>query len=278
MDDFTFSNDALSVKGAFYNKEVTIYVEGIDDPLFWNEVLKLVDKNAHIEDVGGCYELDKYIKKIIEENADFYVATDRDHRDFENENHLDVERILFTYGHSIENTMYKCNSINDIIIKYSKKINLDLTDEIQTILADFENKVNDLLIYDIASKRLGRGVGVFGDSCARFLKNKNSTELCPTKINEFILTIQHRFTQEELDKTHTLITENERPHWFLVKGHFTTLLVVNIIKKYVRVHRGKEISISLDDIFAHTIDSMKNNHTEVDVLYLVNETKKINYA
>lgn len=275
MDNFEYSNDALEIKGAFYNKEIIIYVEGIDDPIFWTETLKLVNKEAYIEDVGGCNELEKYIKKITEENANFYIATDRDHSDFLNENHLHSERILFTYGHSIENTIYKCNSINDIIIKYSRKVNLNLKVEIQNILTDFENKVDDLLVYDIANRKYGKGVKVFGDTCARFLKNKNSTELCETKINEFILSIKDNFTNEEIENTNQLIVNNPKSKWFLVKGHFISLLIINIIKKYTKIHRGIEISINSDDVYSHTIDGMKNNHTEIDVIYLINETKKL---
>ena len=278
MNSFEFSTDALGVKGAFYDKDITIYVEGEDDPIFWTEILKLVDKSAYIEDVGGCNELDKYIAKIIEENAEFYVATDRDHRDFESTDHLDCEKILFTYGHSIENTMYKCNSINNIIIKYSKKVELDLVDEIQEILNVFEANVNDLLVYDITSKRLGRGIKVFGDSCHRFLKNRNSTELCLTKINVFIESIKEKFTEEEIAETRKLIDENPKQIWFLIKGHFITLLVINIIKKYVRQHRQKEITLGLDDVYSHTIYSMKNNYKDVDVIHLIKETDKIYYA
>jgi Protein of unknown function (DUF4435) len=275
MDNFEYSTDALEVKGAFYNKEITIYVEGIDDPIFWTEILKLVNKEAYIEDVGGCNELEKYIKKITEEDAEFYIATDRDHSDFLNENHLLSERILFTYGHSIENTMYKCNSINEIIVKYSRKVNLNLKFEIQNILTNFENKVDDLLVYDIANRRYGRGIKVFGNTCARFLKNKNSTELCETKINQFILTIKDNFTEEEIQNTNQLINNISKSKWYLVKGHFISLLIINIIKKYTKMHRGIDISINLDDIYSHTIDGMKKHENEIDVIYLINETKKL---
>lgn len=275
MDSLEYSTDALEVKGAFYNKEITIYVEGIDDPIFWTEILKLVNKEAYIEDVGGCNELEKYIKKITEEDAEFYIATDRDHSDFLDVNHLHSEKILFTYGHSIENTMYKCNSINEIIIKYSRKVNLNLKVEIQNILTNFENKIDDLLVYDIASRRYGKGIKVFGNTCARFLKNKNSTEICETKINEFILSIKENFTEDEIQNTSQLINNIAKTKWFLVKGHFISLLVINIIKKYTKIHRGIDLSINLDDIYSHTIDGMKKNETEVDVIYLINETKKL---
>ena len=278
MDSLEYSTDALEVKGAFYNKKVTIYVEGIDDPIFWNEVLNLVNKNAYIEDVGGCNELEKYIRKIIEEDADFYVACDRDHSDFLDENYLDSEKILFTYGYSIENSMYKSNSINKVIVKYSKNPNLDLKEEIDNILLDFESKVNELLIYDIASKKYKKGISVFGDNCSRFLRNKSSKELCENKLNEFIASINTNFSNEEINSVRILVDNAKKSKWFHIKGHFISLLIINIIKHYTKKFRGKDISLTIDDLYSHTIDSMKDNIHDSDIIFLIGQTNKINYA
>ncbi|NJW55651.1 DUF4435 domain-containing protein, partial [Salinimicrobium oceani] len=105
--------EALEAKGLFYNKEITVYVEGQDDPLFWKYIFDLSKFRAHIEDVGGNLQLEKYIDKIIQENADFYVARDNDHSDFINhtKNH---QRIINTYGYSIENSMYNMATIQEI--------------------------------------------------------------------------------------------------------------------------------------------------------------------
>ena len=60
-----YSNEALSSKGLFYNKTITVYVEGKDDPLFWDKLFDLAEISAHIEDVGGKEELEKLFNKII---------------------------------------------------------------------------------------------------------------------------------------------------------------------------------------------------------------------
>ena len=278
MDNLEYSNDALEVKGAFYNKQITIYVEGIDDPLFWSEVLNIVNKEAHIEDVGGCEELAKYIKKIIEEGANFYVATDRDHSDFMDENYLDCEKVLFTYGYSIENSMYKSEVLNKIIIKYSKKPNVNNIEEIELILNNFAEKIENLILYDIANRKYDKGVQIFGDSCQRFLKNKNSTEICEKKVEDFINQVNDKFSENELKNVRLLVDGVDKHKWFLIKGHFISSLILNIVKSFTKKLRGKDISLSHEDLYTHAIDSMKDNQQDEDILYLINETEKINYA
>lgn len=276
MDNWGYSNAALEVKGAFYNKEITVYVEGDDDPLFWDKVLKQVDINAYIEEVGGCEELCKYIDKIMVENADFYVATDRDHKDFYINDYITSDKILFTYGYSIENSMYKSNSINQIIIKYAKKPDLDHVSEIDNIIENFQQKVEDLILLDIASKKFNKSIKVFGDSCHRFLKNKNSIEICDKKIADFVDTIKDKFTELELKSINEDIAKIGKSNWYLIKGHFISLLIINIIKRLVKRHRAKDIAISFDDLFAHSIDYFMNNLNDDDIIHLITETEKIN--
>jgi hypothetical protein len=105
MNDLEYALEALEIKGLFYNKKITVYVEGKDDPLFWDNLFNIAEIEAHIEDVGGSLELDKYIAKIIDSNAEFYVATDNDHNDFL-ENIATHPKVIRTYGYSIENSMY----------------------------------------------------------------------------------------------------------------------------------------------------------------------------
>lgn len=257
MDNLQYSNDALEVISDFYNCELTIYVEGEDDVIFWDNIFKLSDKQFHIEDAGGIEELKKYIKKIEEENVDIYVAKDNDYCDFF-ENQISNERIFSTYGHSIENTLYSINSIKNIIKNFSRLKGADLPEaidiELNSIIEDFKQKIKPVLIYEIANDVYNKGVSVLGINTCKFLTSNNSVNLCETKINNFIEQNIAKFQVEEIELISAKLDENPKSIWNLVRGHFLTNFVANLIKKLVKKLSLKNINLPIDVIYPLFID------------------------
>ena len=174
MGSLEYSIEALEAKALFYGKQAILFVEGIDDPLFWDQFVDSLNLEVHIEEVGGSENLEKIVDKIIDEDANVYVAIDRDYIEFYEDtihrrrNH---QRILQTYGHSIENTLYHPIILNDVIKSYVRLTVFDETEEINSCISAFENDVRILLIYDILSNKLQTSKKVLGDSCMRHLKN-----------------------------------------------------------------------------------------------------------
>ena len=274
MDDLDYSKEALEVKGLFYNKEITVYVEGKDDPLFWNNLFNIADVEAHIEDVGGSKELEKYINNILESDAEFYVATDNDHSDFLDDK-IEHPKIIRTYGYSIENTMYFSHiEIENTISKFCRK-KVGVSTEFNEWIASFSSSVRDLIILDIANHKYQKGVSIFGDNCYRFLKGQKSFEICPTKTKNFIDITKNSFSDNELNTVENLINQSEKELWFHIKGHFITNAVINLIKKLVRKHSGNTVSVSPDYLYNITVDCRENWNNRIDIRTLVDDIKKI---
>jgi len=281
MDSLEYSTGALEAKALFYNKKITLFVEGIDDPLFWYHFTSLLKLDLHIEDVGGGGNIENIINKIIEENAEIYVAIDRDYIDYleeEDKNKYINNKILLTYGHSIENTLYNPLILNEVIKNYVKKTNLSEVDNIISIYKTFENSTKDLLIYDILSNKLGSTVSVFGDSCMRHLKSNKSVEICTNKMNQYINSLGLNFNENDLTDISSKIDDSNLSIYQIIKGHFLTSLIINIIRLYVKKLRDKEITINTDNLYSLVIDKIHliNELDEYD--FYLNECKKINYA
>ena len=51
MNSLEYSQEAEEAKGLFYNKNLTVYVEGDDDVMFWTHLFELAEVDAHIEEV-----------------------------------------------------------------------------------------------------------------------------------------------------------------------------------------------------------------------------------
>jgi hypothetical protein len=274
MNDLDYSIEALEAKGLFYNKTITVYVEGKDDPLFWDNLFNIAEVEAHIEDVGGSQELEKYIKNIVDSDAEFYVATDNDHNDFLD----DVTahpKIIRTYGYSIENTMYHSqHEIERAVSKFCRK-KVDISTDFNNWLNEFTNSVRDLIILDIANHKFKKGVCIFGDNCYKFLKGQKSHEICALKTVKFIASVKSNFAAEEIETVENLINQTDKELWFHIKGHFITHAIINLIKKLVRKNSGQTISLTPDFLYTLTIDCRENWINRIDLKTVIDDIKKI---
>lgn len=273
MNNLEYSIDALDAKGLFYNKSLTVYVEGKDDVLFWDYLFKIAEVSAYIEDVGGDNEIEKYIVNILNNDAGFVVACDNDHNDFIHPK-ITHSQIIRTYGYSIENSMYNFEKIEDIISKLSRK-RVDVRNIIEDWAEDFSRKVYELLKYDIANHRYMKGISIFGDCCIRFLKSNKSHSICSEKISDYISSIKDNFSDYEIAEVEKLLNTSEKDFWFLIKGHFLTNATTNLIKAIVKEQTGANPGISSDMIYTLTIDCTENWDNRIDIVTVVNEIRKL---
>jgi hypothetical protein len=245
-----YSTDALNVKSQFYNKEISIYVEGKEDIVFWDSIFKTCQLNDYyIEDTGGYESLVGYMDKIIDDNARIIVACDCDHSPFIIDYKYNNPRIIRTYGYSIENTMYCIHNIEQAIKRYART-RKTFHPRIIDWYAKFAILSKDLLKYDIANIRFAKGTRVFGDKCNRFLKSEDSTELSPIRINKYLSSILSKFTKEEIKECSELIEGDDRELRYLIKGHFLSNGVINLIKQMVLEETGIKVSISIDSLYS----------------------------
>ncbi len=272
-----YSKEALEVKPLFYDKEFSVYVEGEDDVIFWESLFRIAGyENIHIEEVGGYLQLTPYMEKIVNEDTNIIVAADTDHRDFLGFDFQD-ERIIRTYGYSIENSMYSIQRVHQIIRKLSNN-NPPAKREIKNWRISFSKEAKQLLIFSIANSLYGKGEVIFGDKCIRFLKNSTASELCPAKIDKFIADISVLFTEEEIQVATNLLEETTKDVWYLIKGHFLTNGVLNYVTKTVEKKTGKKPFLSLEALYALCVDNeeLKDKETE-DIKEMVNRIKSAMY-
>lgn len=272
MDSIDYSTEALSAKSLFYNKSYIVYVEGKEDRHFWKYLFELAEKNVHIEDVGGIKEIEKYIKKIIEKNADFIVACDSDHSDFYQEKIIHP-KVINTYGYSIENSLYNPFEIQKVIQKLSKT-DVDVLAIINDWMQEFCNKIEELLVYDIANARFDKGIAVLPNNCTQFLNSKQSHSLSLQKVKEHIEKIKDGFTEDEITDIKKLIEKTPKNLWFHLRGHFLTIGVTNLIKSLVKDLDGTSPIFTSDVLYAFTIDCRENWGEKIDIMTVVETIKK----
>ena len=88
------------------------------------------------------------------------------------------------------------------------------------------------------------------EKCNRFLTTDDSEELSVPKINKYLSSIIANFSDDEIEECSTLIEADKRELRYLIKGHFLTNGVINLIKNIVIHETGLKVTISIESLYS----------------------------
>lgn len=256
MSDLSYSDDALNVRGAFFGAKAIVYVEGDDDLLFWKEVFdKATDDPFEVESVGGATTLDEYIQKIVSGNLDAIAARDADFLSFIGPP-LSDPRIVYTYGYSIENSLYVESAIAQLVRSWAKSPQVTV-DECTAWLRDLAATISPLVHLDAANAIAAVGVATIGDNCTRYMTGANSATVCPGKIAAAIAEIESKIPAVALQQAQAVVGSEPSEIISNLRGHFLTSAVHRYIVKRSRDF-GRKVSISAESLYAAAIAHFMN--------------------
>ncbi len=267
MSDFGYSNEALNSINKFYQVNKIVYVEGDDDELFWEEVLNFYGvKSTKTLSLGSSSEVDKYIDNLINnEELDFFVARDLDYLLFNNK-YIKHNKVLYTYGYSIENTLIEKQGVINAISSYGRIKRSDMN------FNDFENWASNILeileelvifdiINDITCKENVKhnGIQILGDNCTRFMVNNISKDFCINKINNFIqvkeLVDIYGPRKEEVNKR---ISNINKSLFQIIRGHFLFSATLKYVSSMISQYNSGKNKISNDALFSVLILNLRD--------------------
>ena len=248
MTSLTYSSKALDALQLFHQKRFVVYVEGPDDVVFWGMVLNVfVVTDCIIKPAGGRNELATYVKSIVEDNADIVAASDADYTEVLGQQ-INHNRIIYTYGHSIENSLYCPRSISLATTTYCRS---QVSEENTTLwLNDFVQGFEALIVYEVANTKYAKGVAVLGDNCARFLDNNVLPSPAQERISKRAYEVGPHFDEVELENARSLVANWRKPLKYLIRGHFLTHAIMRFIEAKAHEVRKKKINISEENLFA----------------------------
>lgn len=236
----------------FYKKPI-VYVEGKDDILFWQKLFfYIASKEVH------CLTANKHslvdIAKELSKEAihDLYIAMDSDYSYFCGEK-IKHKQVLYTYGYSIENTMYCNESIATAIQKTGRLEERPLIG-VKEWKEHFTESIYDLLIADTANECNKLGLNILGKNCARFLQ-KDSPNLSKTKIKHKLGEIKAKIPPNNIAEIEKIIKKNKKKLFRFIRGHFITNAIIKLFKKIIIKHSDKgSIAISSDHVYSNCVD------------------------
>ncbi|MGR5110863.1 DUF4435 domain-containing protein [Vibrio jasicida] len=262
MDDFFYSDDALNVINEFHEAEKVVYVEGDDDVVFWETIFsKFTMKSYYFKSVDGCENLEPYKTKIIDGTIDDIVASDLDFIYFDEETEVPSHKnLLWTYGHSIENTILSRGVIPSIIASLAR-VSRRFIDplHLNNWYDSFIDTFTGLIKYDLASEVQKTGISVLGDNCTRFMVGPQSPNPCSIKIQSFIdnndlessIFVDNDLIDIQLSSRNKLLSD-------FIRGHFLFSACLKYVNSYVK-NIGKNKSLSVDAFFSGSMLSFSSS-------------------
>ena len=257
---FAWSDDALSTKALFYDVDIILYVEGIDDIRFW-EILfeKLSPLKIIVEDLAGCEKVKEMAYKISIGKIRGIAALDKDLHFFTN-SYIQHSNVLYTKGYSIENTLINPNTLIKLICnlgKYQKR-NINKT-EILDWLENLYIDTKDLISLDIYTHMEGIGESIIGNYGDKFL-NTSSAKICQEKLNRFFIKLKEKFlTDELLKKLRTEYEDQNLSDW--LKGHFLFTSAHRFISHYLE-KKGRKTNLSKEGFYATVLSVFEVDFNE----------------
>ncbi len=229
-----------------------IYVEGEDDISFWNELFRkeLSENLYELEQVNGKSNLLRFMNGLEDGSIkNTIVACDLDYNIYL-EHEYTNPFILFTYGHSIENSMF-CPAH---IIDYTRRLSSSKDDNsvlVNEWINTFCSTAVILLPYEIISIKNNLKIKCFNNMLYNFL-HKEKFELDNQKIEKFINDIQHIFKMSDITKISDKINNDQRENRYKIQGHFFAQAVMKFIRDFTN-KRQKKISLSNDAIYGEFV-------------------------
>lgn len=176
MDELAYSSEALNVLDEFYEVSVMVYVEGVDDEIFWNKIIgTFYNEKFQVESLGGKEEVKKAFEALQEDDSlSYFVASDCDYSYFNNEI-IENDKILLTYGYSIENTLIQKDSIMQLLLNVGTNDKQKAENEFGVLENSINKLVNNSLAKDIYCYSQGIK-SIIGNNIDKFIPDKSITK------------------------------------------------------------------------------------------------------
>jgi hypothetical protein len=252
MAQLEYSLEALNVLRKFYRAQALVYVEGDDDVPFWTSVFATQgDMNVVVEPAGGVEELDKFVRRIEEEDACLIVARDADYTQFQG-TRSNSDRVLYSHGYSIENSLYTRKAIRAIAHIAHRKTAPE-HDDVDAWLTSLASSLRPVVVNDLASTLDKLGVVALSNNCESFMVNANSPLTSKVRIAARLKTIEARIPKESRDKAEAILTANCEYCEDHLRGH----VLASAVLRFVREHSGR--SVSNETLYSSAITMFSND-------------------
>jgi len=231
----------------FWGKPV-VYVEGSEDVLFWEQLfLHGCHEAVKSLSVGERQALLGYAEYIQREDATMMVALDAEYGRIL-ATLVSHERILYTYGHSMENTLYCPAALAQIAHRYTRE-DAPPFEMVQKWVLHMETTLRPILAYDVANAMLGTGHRVMGDSGERFMRQGNWLPVADL-LRERVREVATDFASADIQAAEQAMRASGQWVLLMVRGHFLTSCANKLVREACSRAGRSRPNISRDHLYS----------------------------
>ena len=251
MSSLEYSIDALNVLNKFHRVETIVHVEGDDDVVFWSAVFEMfTDRKIEFLPSGSCTELDKKIRLIEEGQIASLAARDSDYLVFKSDL-SEHPKVIYTYGHSIENSLHYPCSINTVT-KIVCRTGSDQSELCKEWLNQFSESTLPLLCLEIANEIAGTGIAFLGNNCSRYMKGSGMAVVCKEKVETKLTEALPSIPIEARAEAEEIVAEVDFDVRRWLRGHFLASGVQQFISTMLK-KTGRKGSVAYENLFGQSI-------------------------
>lgn len=266
MAELQYSAEAINTLQKFYRCDTIVYVEGDDDEMFWATIFKCcADLKVVTQSMGGSSELDKQIERIVSEDLKVLAARDADFLICCNQ-YVSDPRVIYTYGHSIENTLYTEAAVAQIARFWCRDKGPDIKKETSKWMEVFHRNVEGLAAYDAANFLHDCGLSVAGDNVAKFAHRTRDHEIDPQKIQKHLALLTVTISD---DMRHEAVAHSNQigravSSW--IRGHFLASAVLKFVSSRAKAV-GLKGQVSYEALYVGAMQFLESSLNPVHPHY-----------
>ena len=232
-----YSTNALNVLNRFYRCSALVYVEGADDVPFWRAVFdNLGDANTRIEALGGRAELEKYVDRVENDDANLIIAMDLDYAQLAGTRQAH-ERVIYTPGYSIENSLYVAKIVSKVA-HLCHRVTAPEESDVAQWLSQLASALRPLVICDISSQLNALGVPALGANCEPYMTSRRSPLVAEERVSERLKQLAKSVPAATTTHAEKVVDENGGYDIRLLRGH----VLESAVLRYVSAHASRNVA------------------------------------
>lgn len=267
---FSRSPSGLAAWHLFYPK-IAVFVEGNTDIPFYEEVLQ--NYNCQIIPRNGREECEKLAAALAQANYPYVVILDGDYEILER-TRSKHRRVILLHRYSFENYLFEEEPIQQFCRDCARK----LVDRFWEIVTEIEQKLEELVVLDVAHRRSKTGHSVLTDSPERFFEIRSEVNFRDDQIQQRCTEAVQRIGRQSIEEARTLVGKFLRERRFidLLPGHFAFGIIRGLIVNTVGESISKrEIRLYLSRVVWRLVKTPDHNSLKTRLCRAVREAQKI---
>ena len=265
--------DSGLAAGYLFRPKIVVYVEGITDIPFYEEVLQIY--NCEVTPGNGRAECEKLATALLQDDAPYVVILDGDYEILES-TRSKHRRVILLHRYSVENYLFEEEPIQQFCRDYAQ----ELVNRFREFVDIIEQKFKELIVLDVARRCSNASHDVLPNSSEAFFEQEppRTINFRDDEIHRRCMEATDLIDEQSIEDAENLVDEFLKEHRLidLLPGHFALgiirRLIINTVNENVS---NREIRVYLSRVVWGLVKTRDHNSLKRRLRRAVREAQKM---